>query len=227
MLQHLGGEGQVLQLQAGGEDHVRGGQHVLGAVQADRQVDAVGRRREVDGLAVGLGEQDARVGLAGGLGEPLLQVVLEYPPGCRARLGELVLGPLRGPTAAVGLPVGPADEVEDVLPEHRHPPGLDVEDVVPGVAVPVVGDPGGAVVGAPLQQDDLDRAAGEVEHPDRGGGAGQAGSHHDDPGTGDCSTHAEAFRSRGRNREPGARHHPPRPGTGPPTECARAVRGSG
>lgn len=147
----------------------------------DDGVDVRAADRQVHHLAVGLDQGHAVQRLARGLGQAVSEIVGVDPPGRRPGLGEREAAPLRRPAVPVRLVVGPVHEVVDVFPERRHPARLDIEDVVPVVAFPVVRRPGVPVAGAPLDQDDLHRLPGELEQADSGRGAAQPGPDDDDP----------------------------------------------
>jgi len=57
----------------------------------------------------------------------------------------------------------------------------------------MVGDAGTPVVGAPLELDDLERAAGEAQKPDRRGGARQSGADDEDSGAGGSADHGRTL----------------------------------
>ena len=72
---------------------------------------------------------------------------MEDPARRRAVLLEIDLTPFHRPGAAIGLAIGPAQKVEGVFPKEGHAAGLDVEDVPPGIAGPVIGRPAAAEFG--------------------------------------------------------------------------------
>ena len=183
MIKHAGRERRIPPLQPGRQDDVVGrerGPAVRPREIRDDHVDVRAADRQVHHLAVGLDQGHAVQRLARGLGQAVSEIVGVDPPGRRPGLGEREVAPLRRPAVPVRLVVGPVHEVVDVFPERRHPARLDIEHVVPVVAVPVVRRPGVPVARAPLDQHDLRRLPGELEQADRGRGAAQPGPDDDD-----------------------------------------------
>jgi hypothetical protein len=190
VFEHVGGERRLLELHAGREDHVIGRQgpgprarRAVAGGLPDRRLDVVGVDVEADRLTLDLDEVDIGIRLRARLGDAIGQVVVVDPAGRRPVLDKREVRPRRAPAAAVGFVIGPADEVVDVLAERRHPTGLDVEHVIPGVAVPVVCHARIPVVVAALKQEDLERLAREPQEPDGGCRAGQSGADDEDSRT--------------------------------------------
>src|SRR5215468_1871786 len=127
----------------------------------------------IDHFAVGLEQGNARRRFAGSFGEPGGKVVRIDPPGRGPGLGELEITPLCGPTGPVRLVVGPAHEVVDVFPKCRHAARLNIEDVRPGVACPVICRPGVPVLGLLLDEHDLQGLPSKLKKAYRGSGAPQ------------------------------------------------------
>jgi len=187
MIHHAGRESGVLLLDPGREDDVVGGERRsagLGAASWQREIldddiNVCGAGRQIDHFAVGLDQGHAVQRLTGGMSEPVSEIVGVDPPGRWPGFGEREAVPLRRPAGSVRLVVGPVHEVVYVFSEHRHPARLNVEDVVPMVAFPLVRYPGVPVFGAPFDQYDLHGLPGELEKAYGGSGATQTCSDDD------------------------------------------------
>ncbi len=189
MIHDAGREGGVPSLESGREDDVVGdeprsiGLGVVGRQRErlDHDLNVVGVDREIYHLTVGLDQGHVVRCLASGLGEAVREIVRVDPPGRRPGFGKREAAPIQRPAGPVRLVVGPVHEVIDVFPEHRHPARLNVEDVVPVVAFPVVCHPGVPVFGPPLDQHDLHGLPGELEKADRGSGTPESCPDNDNP----------------------------------------------